>query len=71
MAIKPPMASISLTRWLLPMPPIAGLQDILPIAFLDWVIRQVCFPYLAHAKAASAPACPPPITMISKLFITL
>ena len=36
-AIAPPSASISLTRWPLPMPPIEGLHDICPSVSMLWV----------------------------------
>src|SRR5690554_5463401 len=40
-ALAPPSASISLTRWLLPMPPMAGLQDIWPRVSMLWVSSRV------------------------------
>ena len=65
----PPIASISLTMWPFPIPPIAGLHDISPILFLSIVINSTWAPVLAAALAASTPACPPPITIISVSFI--
>ena len=64
--ITPSRASISLTRWPLPKPPIAGLHDISPIVSILWVKSAVLTPILADAAAASQPACPPPITTTSK-----
>ena len=68
-AIKPSRASISLTKCPLPSPPIAGLQDISPIVFIFIVIKAVLAPILEAAAAASIPACPPPTTITSYLFI--
>src|SRR5690554_3973371 len=65
-AMAPPKASISFTRWLLPMPPMAGLQDICPRVSMLWVSSRVCEPMRAAANAASVPAWPPPMTMTSK-----
>ena len=65
----PPIASISLTIWPFPIPPIAGLHDIAPILFLSIVINSTWAPALAAAHAASTPACPPPITIISVSFV--
>src|SRR5690606_12835691 len=65
-AMTPPSASISLTRWLLPMPPMAGLQLIWPRVSTLWVSSRVFTPMRAAAKAASVPAWPPPITITSK-----
>jgi hypothetical protein len=63
----PPRASISLTRWLLPMPPMAGLQLICPSG-LDVVRQQQgAQPMRAAASAASVPAWPPPMTMTSRI----
>ena len=64
--ITPSSASISLTKWPLPRPPIAGLHDISPIEDLSLVNRAVFTPSLADAAAASQPAWPPPITITSK-----
>ena len=64
-AIAPPRASISLTRWPLPMPPMAGLQLIAPTVSMLWVSSSVRAPARADASAASVPAWPPPITMTS------
>src|SRR5690606_8601991 len=65
-AMAPPRASISLTRWLLPIPPMAGLQDICPSVSTLWVSNRVLQPIRADASAASVPAWPPPITITSK-----
>ena len=65
-AIAPPSASISRTRWPLPMPPIAGLQLICPTVSRLWVSSSVRAPMRAAASAASVPAWPPPTTMTSK-----
>src|SRR5438552_5495541 len=64
--IKPPSASTSRTIWPLARPPIAGLQDIWPIFAGSMLIRATFAPRRAAAHAASAPAWPPPITMMSK-----
>ncbi len=64
--MTPSRASISRTRWPLPIPPMAGLQDISPIVAARWVTSAVAAPQRAAAAAASQPACPPPITMTSK-----
>ena len=64
-AIAPPSASISLTRWPLPIPPMEGLQDIWPSVSILWVSSNVRPPARALASAASVPACPPPTTMTS------
>src|SRR5690349_9964992 len=64
--MTPPSASISLTRWPLPMPPIAGLQLIWPSVSIDCVSSSVRAPMRAAASAASVPACPPPTTITSK-----
>jgi hypothetical protein len=63
--IAPPSASISRTRWPLPMPPIAGLQLIAPTVSMLWVSSSVRAPSRAAASAASVPAWPPPITITS------
>ena len=55
-AIAPPSASISLTRWPLPIPPIDGLQDICPRVSMLWVSSSVRAPIRAAASAASVPA---------------
>ncbi len=44
----------------------AGLQDICPVLVGSRVIRATAAPRRAAAQAASAPACPPPITTMSK-----
>ena len=64
--IRPSSASISRTRWPLPSPPIAGLQDIAPMVAKRWVTSAVRAPMRAAAAAASQPAWPPPMTMTSK-----
>ncbi len=64
-AIAPPSASISLTRWPLPMPPMAGLQLIAPMVSILWVSNRVCAPVRAAARAASLPAWPAPMTITS------
>ena len=45
--IRPSSASISRTRWPLPSPPIAGLQDIAPMVANRWVTSAVL---RAHAR---------------------
>ncbi|GAA4006299.1 hypothetical protein GCM10022631_17110 [Deinococcus rubellus] len=60
--IRPPSAWISNTIWLLPGPPTAGLQGILPMV-AGLLTSRATEPNLAAAQAASMPACPPPITM--------
>src|SRR5262249_28327761 len=62
-------ASISRTRCPFANPPIAGLQDISPMVSTLWVTSSVSAPMRAAAAAASQPACPPPITMTSNLFM--
>src|SRR5690606_24244248 len=64
-AIAPPSASISLTKWPLPMPPIDGLQDIWPSVSMLCVSSSVRLPMRAAASAASVPAWPPPTTITS------
>src|SRR5436309_9867595 len=64
--IRPSRASISRTRWPLPSPPIAGLQDMAPTVANRCVIRAVRAPIREAAAAASQPAWPPPITITSK-----
>ena len=64
-AIWPPRASISRTRWPLASPPMAGLQDIWAIWSMLRVSSRARRPMRAAARAASQPACPPPMTMIS------
>ena len=63
--MAPPSASISLTRWPLPMPPIDGLQLIWPSVSMLCVSSSVAQPMRAAASAASVPAWPPPTTMTS------
>ena len=62
-AMAPPSASISLTRCPLPIPPIDGLHDIWPRVSILCVSNSVRHPNRALARAASVPACPPPITI--------
>ena len=50
----PPSASISRTRWPLPRPPIAGLQDISPMPSRRSVTRAPC------ARPSAPPQAPPP-----------
>src|SRR5690606_8174893 len=49
----------------LPIPPMAGLQDICPRVSMLWVNSRVFAPMRAAAAAASVPAWPPPTTMTS------
>ena len=65
LAISPPRASSSRTRWPLPDPPMAGLQGMLPTASRLMVKQMVRRPRRAAARAASIPAWPAPITAIS------
>ena len=64
--ISPPMASSSRTRWPLPVPPMEGLQGIMPMLSRFRVSRAVLRPIRAAARAASQPPCPAPITTQSK-----
>ena len=64
-AISPPRASSSRTRWPLPVPPMAGLQGMLPTASRLMVKQMVRIPRRAAARAASMPAWPAPMTAIS------
>ena len=63
--MTPSKASISRTRWPLPMPPIEGLQDISPTVSTFWVTSTVLAPVRALAAAASHPAWPPPTIITS------
>ena len=54
-AITPPNTSISLTIWPFARPPIAGLQDILAIAFLSMVTIATEAPKKLDISAASTP----------------
>src|SRR5436305_1870900 len=63
--ISPPRASISLTRFPLARPPIAGLHDMRPMASRSIVTMATRAPPRAQTRAASAPAWPPPMTMTS------
>ena len=48
-AMAPPSASTSFTRWLLPIPPMAGLQDMTPIPSRVSVTSAVRAPIRAAA----------------------
>jgi len=63
--ISPPRASTSLTNCPFPVPPIDGLQGIIPIESSVNVTINVLHPILAEANAASHPACPAPTTITS------
>ena len=63
--ISPPRASISLTRCPLELPPILGLHGIMAMLSQLTVKQIVLSPSLAHARAASQPACPAPTTTTS------
>lgn len=63
--ISPPSASSSNTRWLFANPPMDGLQGIRAMASARPVTRRTGMPILAAMRAASAPAWPPPTTMMS------
>src|SRR5689334_8921986 len=65
-AIAPPNASTSLTKWPFPMPPIEGLHDIWPSVSMLCVSSRVLAPMRADASEASVPAWPPPTTITSK-----
>ena len=65
--ISPPSASSSNTRWLFASPPIEGLHGICAMESGRLVMRSVRTPMRAAMRAASAPACPPPTTMMSYL----
>src|SRR4051812_10099429 len=65
-AMSPPRASISRTIWPLASPPMAGLQLIAPIFDGSRLTSATRAPRRDAAHAASAPAWPPPITMMSK-----
>ena len=68
-AIYPPKASISLAKCVFPIPPMAGLQDILPDLSLSKVIKATSKPKRFPTKVASTPACPPPITIKSNIYV--
>jgi len=70
-AICPPRASISLTKIPFAGPPIDGLHGIFPIRLKAPQTIIVLRPTLALAKAASIPACPPPITSASYVWSIL
>ena len=63
--VSPPKASISLTICPFATPPIAGLHDMEAILVMSIVSSSVREPSRAAAEAASQPACPPPMTMMS------
>ena len=63
--ISPPSASISLTRCPFELPPILGLHGMSAILSTLTVKTIVSSPSLAHASAASQPACPAPTTTTS------
>src|SRR6185436_12893839 len=65
LAISPPRASISRTICPLASPPIAGLQDMRPVASTLRVRTSVERPIRAQARAASIPAWPAPTTITS------
>ena len=67
--MTPPRASTSRTICPFPTPPIAGLQLIIPIVSRFPVKSAVFAPIRAAAQAASIPACPPPTTKTSKLYL--
>ena len=69
--ISPPSASMSLTIWPFAGPPIDGLHGISPTVLVFSVHSRVWQPRRAVARAASMPACPPPMTMISALFVLI
>ena len=64
-AIQPPRASISRTICPFATPPTAGLHDIEAIFCTSIVSRSVREPRRAAAEAASQPAWPAPMTMMS------
>src|SRR5438034_4547920 len=63
--IRPPSASISRTRCPFAVPPTAGLHGIWATVSFDNVQSPTLHPSLAAAYAASTPACPAPMTMMS------
>src|ERR1019366_9555904 len=63
--MTPPSASISRTKCPLAMPPMAGVHDICAIRSKFMATMAVRSPMRAHARAASHPACPAPITTMS------
>src|SRR2546423_15351913 len=69
--ISPPRASISLTRLPLARPPMAGLQDMRPMASRCMVTSATEAPPRAQTRAASAPAWPPPMTITSNRWFTV
>ena len=62
MPISPPSASISRTICPFAVPPMEGLHAIKAMLSRFRVSIAVLIPVLARARAASAPACPAPIT---------
>jgi hypothetical protein len=67
--ISPPSASISRTRCPFAVPPTAGLHGMCATVSFDSVQIATSLPMRAAAHAASTPACPAPMTMISCRFI--
>ena len=63
---SPSSASISRSIVPLPIPPKLGLQEQVPRFSIFGVTSNVLAPTLAAAALASAPACPPPMTITSK-----
>ena len=63
--ISPPRASSSRTRCPFPVPPMAGLQGMLPTESKLMVKTAVSQPSRAAARAASMPAWPAPMTATS------
>src|SRR5699024_1501434 len=63
--ISLPRASSSRTRCPLHVPPILGLQCMRAMPSTLTVNTMVLIPSLAHARAASQPACPAPMTATS------
>ena len=66
--IIPSRASISRTIVPFATPPIDGLQDNSPMFSLLKVISITLAPILAAAHAASIPALPAPMTIVSYIF---
>src|SRR5512143_923207 len=64
--ISPPSASTSRTRCPFAVPPIAGWHGIAATVSSDIVHTPTLQPRFAAAQAASHPACPAPITTMSK-----
>ena len=70
MPINPPSASISLIRWPLPSPPMAGLHERVPISPISNVTIAALIPSLEAIVTASTPACPAPTTITSYFCFT-